>query len=139
MLGFRCGSFVTLPLPPECFSAHCLSALCHRVIGLLCPLSSWCHSSVLWGARVNLLMSLVCHLSPQSTNLLLPTPFSCHFTALLFVLFKSQQSKAERKRTDLGSKLVTKINVKTSIFVGWNYTGNANSLSISCCSNSDQK
>lgn len=112
---------------------QCLCALCHPVISLLCPHSSLCHSSVLWSARLNLLMSLVCHLSPPSTNLQLPTPFSCHFTALLFSLFKSQQSKAERKA--LGSKLVTKINVKTSIFVGWNYTGNA----ISCCFNSDQK
>lgn len=58
-------------------------------------------------------------------------PLSCHFTAVIRCLRASNPKQRGKKGfTALGSMLVTKINVKTSFLVGWNYPGNADSLSI---------
>lgn len=123
-----CWDLVVGALPPS---------LCHSSSVLVCSVPSCCQPLVSPQLFVPLQPPLGKHFDVTCVSFVTskhqpaaPHPLSCHFTALLFTLFKSQQR--EKGSTALGSKLVTKINVKTSVFVGWSYTGNADSLSISC-------
>lgn len=118
-----CWDFVVGALSPSlCLQSatvgQCWCALCHCVISPLCPLSSLFHSSVLWGARVNLSMSLVCHLAPQSTNLQLPTlpflPLHCS----LCCFRASNPKQREKGSTALGSKLSHQNKCKNFSFCG---------------------
>lgn len=91
-------------VPQNDTPGQCLCALSHHVISLLCPHSSLCHSSVLWAARINFLMSLGCHLSPQSTNLQLPTLFPA--TSLLCYSHCLRASNPKQREKKIHTPLV---------------------------------
>lgn len=123
-----CWDFVVGALSPSlCLQSATVGQcfVCHCVISLLCPLSSLFHSSVLWGARVNLSMSLVCHLSPQSTNLQLPHPpfLPLHCSGVCVVSEPAIQSRERERIHSPWFKVSHQKRCKNSHFCGVEFVG----------------